>query len=78
MKKIKCGIDCRAIGSYDTEIIVPDDATEDDINKAIEDKLDYYIWHDPFPEHIDCSTCIHQVVCGVKPADKQGCTNWRN
>lgn len=77
MKKIKCGIDCRAIGRYETEVIVADDATKAEIDQIVEDKLDYYIWSDE-PEHIDCSTCIHQVVCGVKPADKQGCTNWCN
>ena len=78
MKKIKCGIDCRALGRYETEVIVADDATEEDINKVIDDKLDYYIWHDLFPEHIDCSTCSHHEVCGIKPEDEGGCSKYQS
>ena len=75
MKRIECEIECRPIGSYSTHIIVDDDATDEDIKAAAKNALGYYIYIGE-PKCVDCSTCIHNVVCGVKPEDKHGCGNW--
>lgn len=46
MKKVSGCIDVRALGHYDWEFYVEDDATEEEIKQQVEDKCDYYISYD--------------------------------
>lgn len=43
MKKVSGCIDVRALGCYDFEFYVDDDATDEEIAKKVEDTCDYYI-----------------------------------
>lgn len=46
MKKVSGCIDVRALGHYDFEFYVDDDATNEEIKKKVEDACDYYINYD--------------------------------
>lgn len=46
MKKVSGCIDVRALGHYDFEFYVDDDATNEEIKKKVEDVCDYYINYD--------------------------------
>lgn len=46
MKKVSGCIDVRALGHYDFEFYVNDDATDEEIKKKVEDVCDYYINYD--------------------------------
>ena len=43
MKLVKGCIDVRALGHYDFEFYVSDDATDEEIKRQVEDVCDYYI-----------------------------------
>lgn len=49
MKKVSGCIDVRALGTYNFEFFVDDDATEEEIRKKVEDECDYYIDYDVEP-----------------------------
>ena len=46
MKKVSGCIDVRALGHYDFEFYVNDDATDEEIKKKVDDTCDYYINYD--------------------------------
>lgn len=46
MKKVSGCIDVRALGHYDFEFYVDDNATEEEIKKKVDDVCDYYISYD--------------------------------
>ena len=46
MKKVTGCIDVRALGHYDWEFYVEDNATDEEIEKMVEDTCDYYIRYD--------------------------------
>lgn len=46
MKKVSGCIDVRALGRYDFEFYVEDDATDEEIEKKVDDICDYYISYD--------------------------------
>lgn len=46
MKRVKCCIDVRALGCYDFEFYVDDNATDKEIRAKVEDVCDYYIDYD--------------------------------
>ena len=46
MKKVTGCIDVRALGHYDFEFYVPDDATDKEIKQKVEDTCNYYIDYD--------------------------------
>lgn len=46
MKRVKGCIDVRALGCYDFEFYVDDNATDEEIKKQVEDVCDYYIHYD--------------------------------
>lgn len=43
MKKVTGCIDVRALGHYDFELYVEDDATDEEIKEQVEKACDYYI-----------------------------------
>ena len=43
MKKVSGCIDVRALGRYDFEFYVEDNATDEEIEKKVDDVCDYYI-----------------------------------
>lgn len=43
MKKVTGYIDVRALGHYDWEFYVEDDATEEEIKEKVDEVCDYYI-----------------------------------
>jgi len=43
MKKVSGCIDVRALGCYDWEFYVEDDATEEEIKKRVDEICEYYI-----------------------------------
>lgn len=43
MKKVTGYIDVRALGHYDWEFYVEDDATEEEIKQKVDEVCDYYI-----------------------------------
>lgn len=49
MKKISGCIDVRALGRYDFEFYVDDDATDEEIAEKVNDTCDYYISYDVEP-----------------------------
>ena len=49
MKKVSGCIDVRALGHYDFEFYVDDDATDEEIEKEVNDTCDYYISYDVEP-----------------------------
>ena len=46
MKKVTGYIDVRALGRYDFDFYVDDNATDEEINQKVEDVCDYYIDYD--------------------------------
>ena len=46
MKKVSGCIDVRALGHYDFEFYVDDNATDEEIKKKVDDVCDYYISYD--------------------------------
>lgn len=46
MKKVTGCIDVRALGHYDFEFYVDDNATDEEIKKKVDDVCDYYISYD--------------------------------
>ena len=46
MKRVKGCIDVRALGCYDFEFYVDDNATDKEIRAKVEDMCDYYIDYD--------------------------------
>jgi len=46
MKRVKGCIDVRALGHYDFEFYVEDDATEEEIKRKVDEVCDYYISYD--------------------------------
>lgn len=46
MKKVSGCINVRALGHYDFEFYVDDDATDEEIKKKVDDVCDYYISYD--------------------------------
>ena len=46
MKKVTGYVDVRALGHYDWEFYVGDNATDEDIKKKVDDICDYYIHYD--------------------------------
>ena len=46
MKKVTGYIDVRALGRYDFDFYVDDNATDEEINQKVEDVCDYYIYYD--------------------------------
>lgn len=46
MKKVSGYIDVRALGCYDFEFYVEDNATEEEIKKKVDDVCDYSIHYD--------------------------------
>lgn len=46
MKKVSGCIDVRALGHYDFEFYVNDDATDAEIKRKVDDVCDYYIHYD--------------------------------
>ena len=46
MKKVSGCIDVRALGHYDFEFYVEDNATDEEIKKKVEDVCNYYISYD--------------------------------
>lgn len=46
MKKVTGYIDVRALGHYDFEFYVDDNATEEEIKQKVDDVCDYYIHYD--------------------------------
>ena len=46
MKKVSGYIDVRALGHYDFEFYVDDNATDEEIKRKVEDVCDYYIHYD--------------------------------
>lgn len=46
MKKVKGSISVRALGHYDFEFFVDDNATEEEIKEKVDDVCDYYIYYD--------------------------------
>ena len=46
MKKVFGCINVRALGHYDFEFYVDDDATDEEIKKKVDDVCDYYIRYD--------------------------------
>ena len=46
MKKVTGCIDVRALGHYDFDFYVDDNATDDEIKQKVEDVCDYYIDYD--------------------------------
>lgn len=46
MKRVKGCIDVRALGCYDFEFYVDDNATDEEIKAKVEDVCDYYISYD--------------------------------
>lgn len=46
MKKVTGCIDVRALGCYDFEFYVDDNATDEEIKAKVEDICDYYIHYD--------------------------------
>ena len=46
MKKVSGFIDVRALGHYDFEFYVNDNATDEEIKKKVDDVCDYYISYD--------------------------------
>ena len=46
MKKVKGYIDVRALGCYDFEFYVDDNATDEEIKQKVNDVCDYYIDYD--------------------------------
>jgi len=49
MKKVSGCIDVRALGHYDFEFYVDDNATDEEIKKKVNDTCDYYIFYDVEP-----------------------------
>jgi len=49
MKKVSGCIDVRALGCYNFEFYVDDDATDEEIAEKVEDTCDYYISYDVEP-----------------------------
>lgn len=49
MKKVSGCIDVRALGCYNFEFYVDDDATDEEIEKKVNDTCDYYISYDVEP-----------------------------
>jgi len=49
MKKVSGCIDVRALGRYDFEFYVDDDATDEEIAEKVNDTCDYYISYDVEP-----------------------------
>lgn len=46
MKKVTGYINVRALGSYEFEFFVPEDATDEEIAEKVNDTCDYYISYD--------------------------------
>lgn len=46
MKKVSGCIDVRALGRYDFEFFVEDNATDEQIAQMVEDECNYYIHYD--------------------------------
>ena len=46
MKKVTGCIDVRALGHYDFEFYVDDDATDEEIKEQVENQCNYYIDYD--------------------------------
>lgn len=46
MKRVKGEIDVRALGNYEFEFYVDDNATDEEIKQKVEDVCDYYIHYD--------------------------------
>ena len=46
MKKVTGCIDVRALGHYDFDFYVDDNATDEEIHQKVEDVCDYYINYD--------------------------------
>ena len=49
MKKVSGCIDVRALGHYDFEFYVDDDATDEEIAEKVNDTCEYYISYDVEP-----------------------------
>ena len=64
MKKVFGCIDVRALGHYDFEFYVDDNATDEEIKKKVDDVCDYYISYDVDMKNI-LKCVIGRKVVGI-------------
>ena len=62
MKKATGYINCRPLGSFDFELMVPDDMNDDDIEELIKEKNECYIHFDVDPGYEEVTKTITEYV----------------